>query len=134
MDCIFCKIIKKEIPADFVYENDKSVAFLDIAPVNKGHTLVVPKNHSENMLTATDEELTNIIITVKKVAKAVISAVKADGWNLGVNNGASAGQAVMHAHFHIIPRFNDDGLKHWPHKKYDSNELKKVAEEINKRL
>ena len=132
MDCIFCKIIKKEIPASFIYENDKSFAFLVIAPVNKGHAVVVPKHHCKDIFEAPDEELKDVILTVKKVAKAIVETVKADGWNLVVNNGEAAGQVVMHSHFHIIPRFKTDGLKHWQHHSASTDELKKVSEEIKK--
>lgn len=134
MDCVFCKIIKKEIPASFVYENDKSVAFLVIKPVNRGHLIVVPKHHCKDILEVPDEELKDVILTVKKVAKAVVEAVKADGWNLQVNNGEAAGQVVMHSHFHVIPRFKTDGFKNWPHSDADSEELKKVSEEIKSKL
>jgi histidine triad (HIT) family protein len=134
MDCVFCKIIKKEIPASFIYENNKSVAFLVIKPVNKGHTVVVPKHHCENILTAPDEELKDIILTVKKVAKIIVEFVGADGWNLQVNNGEAAGQVVMHSHFHIIPRFKTDKFKNWPHLDVSSEELNKLAEEIKSKL
>ena len=134
MDCIFCKIIKGEIPCDKVYEDEKTLAFLDISPVNKGHTLVVPKHHCKDILEAPDEELKQTILTVKKVAKAMVKAVNANGWNLGVNNGEAAGQVVFHSHFHIIPRLSTDGLKHWPHKNYSAGESKKVAAQIRKVL
>ncbi len=134
MNCIFCKIIRGEIPCDKVYEDDKTFAFLDISPVNSGHTLVVPKHHCRDILEAPDEELKQTILTVKKVAKAMVHAVKADGWNLGVNNGEAAGQVVFHSHFHVIPRLSTDGLKHWPHKSYSAGESKKVAAQIRKRL
>ena len=96
--------------------------------------MVVPKHHCKDILEAPDEELKDVILTVKKVAKAVVEAVKADGWNLGVNNGESAGQVVMHSHFHIIPRFKTDELKHWPHVKANSKELKEVSEDIKLKL
>ncbi len=129
-DCIFCKIVKKEIPADFVYENDKIVAFLDVMPINPGHTLVVPKEHHVDMLETPDDVLSDIITRTKKIASAIIKAVKADGFNIGVNTKPAAGQAVFHTHFHIIPRFNNDGLKPWPHKKLSKEEMAKIKEKI----
>ena len=134
MDCIFCKIIKGEVPCDKVYEDDKTLAFLDIRPVNKGHILVVPKHHCEDVLAAPELELKNSIIVIQKVAKAMVEAVKADGWNIGVNNGEAAGQVVFHTHFHIIPRYKTDGLIHWPHTEYSKGESKKIAENIKKKL
>lgn len=128
--CIFCKILKGEIPCAKVYEDDRVMAFLDIMPINKGHTLVVPKKHSANMLEDSVEDLYAIIHAVKKIAPAVIKSVDADGFNLGVNTKEAAGQVVMHTHFHIIPRFSDDGLKHWPQKKYEDGEMDKFKESI----
>jgi len=133
-DCIFCKIINGEIPAAKVYENDKAIAFLDIAPVNKGHTLVVPKEHHKDIIDTPAETLAETIKVVKKVSKAIMKATGAEGFNLGVNNGKAAGQLVMHLHFHIMPRFPDDGLKHWPGKKYSGNEMDEIAEKIRSLL
>ncbi len=129
-DCIFCKIVKKEIPADFVYENDKIVAFLDIHPNNKGHTLVVPKEHHTDLLETPDEVLTDIMSRTKKIAPAIMKAVKADGFNSIFNTKPAAGQVIFHTHMHIIPRFNNDGLKHWPELKTTPEELKKIKEKI----
>ncbi|MEK6860850.1 MAG: HIT family protein [Nanoarchaeota archaeon] len=131
-DCLFCKIIKREIPSDIVYEDDKVIAFLDIHPVNKGHTLVLPKQHYENLFDVPENILINTMKTVKKIAVAL--SKYSDGVNVGQNNRMAAGQLVDHIHFHLIPRFNEDGLKHWPGKKYQEGESKKVADEIKKLL
>ncbi|MBU1854521.1 MAG: HIT family protein, partial [Nanoarchaeota archaeon] len=104
-DCLFCKIVKGEISSAKVYEDDEFFAFLDIKPVNKGHTLVVPKHHCRNLLDFPKAEETDLMEFLKKVANAVVKAVGADGFNLGMNNEAAAGQVIFHAHFHIIPRF-----------------------------
>lgn len=133
-ECIFCKIIKGEIPCEKVYENDKIFAFLDIKPVNKGHTLVVPKEHFTDLFEMTDDVLSDVFVKVKKIAKTVMDAVKADGINIGMNNKPAAGQIVFHAHLHIIPRFTGDGLKHWPSKDATKEELLKTREEIVKYL
>ena len=117
-DCIFCKIIKEEIPCAKVYENDEVLAFLDISPVNKGHVLVLPKKHFENIENLPDEILCEIARTIKKLSKAALKAVGADSFNLGLNNGKNAGQLVQHVHFHIMPRFENDGYKLWIGKKY----------------
>lgn len=134
MNCIFCKIIKKEIPADFVYENDEVVAFLDIKPINKGHVLIVPKEHHEDMLSTPEAVLSEMIATTKNVANAIVKAVKADGFNIGVNTKPAAGQVVFHTHFHVIPRFKGDGLVHWPHKELPKEEMNKIKQSISKLL
>ncbi|MBW2996600.1 HIT family protein [Candidatus Woesearchaeota archaeon] len=133
-DCIFCKIIKGEIPCTKVYEDDKVFSFLDISPVNKGHTLVVPKEHHKDLLDMPDSILAEVAKAAKKIAKAVVKTTRAVGFNLHQNNGPKAGQGVMHFHFHIIPRFEDDGLKHWPQGSYEEGEDKKIAEDIKSLL
>ena len=133
-DCIFCKIVKKEIPAGIVYENDTVVAFLDIHPVNPGHTLIVPKEHHTDLLDTPDGVLADMIAKTKKVANAIVEAVKADGFNIGVNTKPAAGQVIFHTHFHIIPRFKEDGLKHWPHKKLEKEVQEKVQDAIRESL
>lgn len=130
MECIFCKIIKKEIPSDIVYEDDKVIAFLDIHPVNKGHTLVLPKEHNENLFDIPERVLDATMRIVKKIATALNRY--SDGVNLWQNNGKASGQLVDHIHFHIVPRFNGDGLRHWSGKKYQEGEAKRVAEEIKR--
>lgn len=131
-DCIFCKIIAGEIPCDKVYEDGEVLAFLDISPVNKGHTLVVPKEHYVDLVECPEDRAEHLIRVVKKVGQAVLKAVEADAFNVGLNNGAAAGQIVNHAHFHVIPRFNGDGLKSWPHGKYaDDGEKAEVAGRIS---
>ncbi len=131
-DCLFCKIIRKEIPSEIVYEDKDTVAFLDLNPVNKGHTLVVPKVHFENILDVPENTLSSAIKTVKKIAIAL--SKYSDGVNIAQNNKIAAGQVVPHIHFHVIPRFNNDGLRHWPGKKYQEGESKKAAEEIKRLL
>ena len=133
-DCIFCKIIAGKILANKVYENGHSLAFLDINPVNKGHTLVVPKEHHSDLQTLSLPVLHDMVDAVQKVAAAVKKGVNADGINLGMNNGRAAGQVVFHAHMHVIPRFSDDGLRHWPSKKYAEGEINKIEEKIRMAL
>ena len=133
-NCIFCKIIKGDIPAAKVYEDEKTLAFLDIAPVNKGHTLVIPKKHSKNLLEDDMDDLDICMKTIKKVAKAVMGATGADGFNLGANTNSAAGQVVFHTHFHIIPRFEDDGLRHWSQGKYDEMEMDSFQEKIKESI
>lgn len=129
-DCVFCKIIKKEIPADIVYEDEKFLAFLDINPINNGHILLIPKTHYENLYILPDDVLEGIAPLIKKLSVATKQAVKADGINIGMNNDGAAGQVVPHAHFHIIPRFSDDGLRHWPGKIISQKQSAETAEKI----
>lgn len=131
-NCIFCKIAKGEIPADKVYEDDYTFAFLDINPGSIGHTLVIPKDHFQNLYTIPDEELCRWIITVKKVAIGVKHALDADGINLLMNN--EVGQIVPHAHMHIIPRYSNDDFHFGRHLKYKEGESKDLTEKIRKEL
>jgi|SRR3989344_2289548 len=133
-DCIFCKIVKGEIPSNKVYEDEKVLAFLDIGPVNKGHALVIPKEHYVNIYDIPENLLKNVIAAVKKVSKAVKKGVNADGINLNMSNDPSAGQVVMHFHMHVIPRFKNDNLKLWPQSKYKEGEAEEVKKKIKENL
>ncbi len=134
-NCIFCKIVKGEIPSSKVYEDEHSLAFLDIAPVHKGHTLVIPKRHFEDLTKIPEKDLQELIKSVKKVSIAVEKAVKADGFNLNISNKKAAGQVIFHAHFHIIPRFENDGLKLWPKGfNYKEGEMQEFAKKIEKNI
>lgn len=132
-ECIFCKIVDGKIPAAKVYEDDTVISFLDILPANKGHCLVIPKKHYETLLDIPDEELANLIKTVKKVTKALSLSIGNGSFNIIMNNGKIAGQLVNHAHMHIIPRFKGDRLRiKWSHKKYMDKEMQNVQEKIKK--
>ncbi|KAH7129323.1 HIT family protein 1 [Dactylonectria estremocensis] len=130
--CIFCKIIKGEIPCMKLFENEKVLAFLDIGPVSKGHTLVIPKYHGAKLADIPDDQLTDILPTLKKV----INATGVTDYNILQNNGAIAHQQVFHVHFHMIPRPNDlEGLGiKWPTKAADMDELKQLCEDIKSRM
>lgn len=128
--CIFCKVISGEFPSTKVYEDDSVVAFLDINPVNPGHTLVVPREHFATMLKTPDEVLDKLILAVKKLTPAILKAVGSNGFNLGVNTGGVAGQVVFHTHFHIMPRLPDDGHALWGARVYAEGEKEKIGEKI----
>ncbi len=109
-DCIFCKIISGEIPSFKIYEDDYTLAFLDIFPHAKGHTVVIPKKHFESMENISLEEWNVLLSAVYKVAKRVEEVLKPEGLNIAINNKPVAGQAVPHMHWHILPRYDgDDG-------------------------
>lgn len=130
MDCVFCKIISEEIPAHKVYEDDECIAFLDIEPVNLGHTLVVPKKHAEDVLASSDPDVEHLFRTVKRIGRAMIISGLGDGFNIGVNTGSAAGQVIPHTHVHVIPRTLDDGLRLWGKRAVTDEDLKSAAEKI----
>lgn len=107
-ECVFCKIIRGEIPCSKVYEDDLILAFLDIAPFNIGHTVIIPKDH-QNSITTLDEIYANRIIKMApKIGVALMRTINAEGFNLFLNNGSVAGQTVWHCHMHVLPRFAGD--------------------------
>ena len=128
-DCIFCAIAEGEIPSFKIYEDDEVLAYLDINPFTKGHTLVIPKVHREGLLDADDELLAAIMPKVKAVAAHLKAALPCDGFNILQNNGEAAGQTVRHIHFHIIPRYAGDPLAFESHKG-DMGALKALAERL----
>ena len=129
-DCIFCKIVKGEIPSNKIYEDEKTLAFLDIAPVNIGHSLVISKEHYPNIYETPEEIMAEMMKTAKKVSIA-LKALDADGVNIAMNNNFAAGQVVFHSHIHVIPRFTNDGFELWHGKrKYNEGEKEEVAQKI----
>lgn len=135
MDCLFCNIVSGAIPSTKVYEDDVVFAFLDIHPVNIGHTLVIPKTHHTNLYDTEDVTLAHMMTTVKKLSVAIKSALNADGVNIEMNNDPVAGQIIFHAHLHIVPRFEGDGFKHWHGARdYNKGEDVEVAQKISAAL
>lgn len=134
-DCIFCKIIKGEIPSSKVYEDDKILAFLDINPANKGHTLIIPKTHYETLNNIPQDILAELIKVVQKISKSVDAKIKPDGYNLLMSNKPAAEQVIPHAHIHVIPRYENDDFKLiWTHKKYEEGEMDEFKDKISKSL
>ncbi|MGD6965417.1 HIT family protein [Rossellomorea vietnamensis] len=137
-DCIFCKIIDGEIPSSKVYEDEHVLAFLDISQVTKGHTLVIPKVHKENVYELTEETAARIFSAVPKITNAIKAEYNPIGLNLLNNNGEDAGQSVFHFHLHIIPRYGQgDGFGAvWKTHtdQYSPDDLKEIAEGISKHL
>ena len=110
-DCIFCKIINGDIPSYTIYQDKKTLAFLDINPNSVGHALVIPKKHAKTITEMQDEEVAAIFKTVKKLINGIQSALEPEGFNLVVNQGEVAGQVIQHFHCHVIPRNAEDGIK-----------------------
>ena len=131
--CIFCKIVAGILPSYKIYEDDKVLAFLDIAPVNPGHILVIPKKHFVNMEEIPEQLLIDVIKIVKKMGLALKMGMGYEGYNIVESNDPVAGQEVPHIHFHLTPRVSKDEFS-WPHKKYGEGEAQKVQEKIKKFL
>jgi len=137
-NCIFCKIIKGEIPSAKVYEDENVYAFLDISQVTKGHTLVIPKEHYPNIFELPEETASKLFSVVPKIANAVREAYDPIGLNLLNNNGEAAMQSVFHYHMHIIPRYGKGdgfGMVWKTHdSEYTFDDLKAIAGDIAKNL
>jgi len=136
-DCIFCKIIKKEVPATVVFETDRVLAFMDIKPINPGHVLVIPKKHSEFISSMSEEDLKEIMSIGAKVDSALRkSGIKCSGVSFFLADGVDAGQEVPHVHLHVIPRFEEDGFGFKFPSGYETmperSELVELSEKIKK--
>ena len=129
-NCIFCKIVRGELPSEKIYEDENTFAFLDRKPVNPGHTLVIPKKHSDNLYEADDSDLAATIVMARKVASAIKKALGAQGINVHINNDRAAGQVVFHIHLHVIPRYNGDGRELWRGNEIDAKTFPAIAEKI----
>ncbi len=133
--CVFCRIVQREAPASILYEDDEVLAFLDIRPLNEGHTLVIPKRHYETVYGIPDDLVAHIYKLVKRLAVAVKAATKADGVTIIQQNGHAAGQEVFHMHVHVVPRFEGEKLPHFRDIPNASREqLERAAEMIRLQL
>jgi len=134
--CIFCSIISGQQPGAQVYRDSNFLVIMDKYPINRGHTLVIPTKHYENLLQMPQAEVGRLYAIVPAVAKAVVSAVKADGFNVGQNNGIAANQIVPHVHVHIVPRFVDDSPDgRWPARAVAPHEeLANIAQKIKDKI
>ena len=108
-DCIFCKLANGVFQTNSIYEDDKFNVILDLGPATKGHALILPKEHADNLYELPDETAAAAMILAKKLAKKMVDKLGADGLNVVQNNGEAAGQTVMHYHLHLIPRYKNDG-------------------------
>ena len=134
-DCVFCKIVSGSVPCHKLYEDDTVLAFLDIEPISRGHTLVIPKNHYEKLHECPCDILNSISNSMGKLASAVTDSMNADGYNILCNNGSVAGQLINHMHFHIIPRKKGDVLfGNWPSRQYEDGQAEVIAKKISEKL
>ena len=130
-DCIFCKLANGVFPTNSIYEDENFNVILDVSPANRGHALILPKQHFDNIFEIDDETASKIMPLAKKIATAVKKVTGCDGVNVQQNNGTAAGQSVFHLHVHIIPRFDDDKFKLvWYPKSFSDEELAATAEEL----
>lgn len=131
-DCIFCRIVAGELPSARVYEDEDTIAFMDIGPVVKGHTLIIPRQHWDPITETPPEVLQKLIVVVRRIAHAQIKGLGAAAINVTQANGKLAGQIVPHIHFHVIPRFENQGPNwNWTPGEYaDADEMKSFAARI----
>ncbi len=134
-DCLFCKIIAGDIPCFKLFENEQTLAFMDINPANEGHALVIPKEHSRDVHAVSDAAITATVTTAKKIAAAIDKTLNPDGLNLLQCNGPAAAQSVFHFHMHVLPRREGDELKlNWGLKPGDMDAIGALAERIRGNL
>lgn len=132
-DCIFCRIVRGEVPSVRVFEDERTIAFMDINPANAGHVLVVPREHAADLDALPDDLLGATAVVVKRVATAVRDAVAPDGINIVQANGPGAAQSVAHFHWHVLPRIDGDDLKlNWGLKPGDRDAIAAVADRIRR--
>ena len=132
-DCIFCKVANGVFPTNSIYEDDKFNVILDNGPATKGHALILPKEHADDLFELPDETAAEAFKLAKKLGKHIMETLGADGLNVVQNNGEAAGQTVRHFHLHLIPRYNNDGQKiQWEPTSPSSEELVKIKEELTK--
>lgn len=135
MSTIFSQIIAGEIPCFKVYEDEHVLAFLDIHPIQPGHTLIIPKTPSENGLAADPQDLAHIMYAAQKIGNALINIIGCDGINFLMNNGEAAGQKIFYTHLHLIPRFTDDGVYEEPLPgEYENGEAEELAAAITAKV
>lgn len=138
-DCIFCSIVAGDVPSRSVYEDEDTFAFLDVNPLSRGHTLVIPKGHYSRVADLPDAVGDALFGRTHRLAPAIEAAVDADGVTIGVNDGSAAGQEVPHVHVHVVPRFEGDGAGaihslRWERPDLPDDDLDDVAERISRRI
>jgi histidine triad (HIT) family protein len=134
-NCIFCKIIAGEIPSATVYEDNDFKAIMDIGPAAKGHIIILPKKHSDELYDLDDDTAAKALLVARRLAKAMKEELKCDGINMLQNNGEASGQTVFHFHLHLIPRFFGDQVQMtWKQGKYAEGEAALIAKAIAEKL
>ena len=132
-DCIFCKVVAGEIPGEVVDSDERTISVMDINPATRGHVVVIPRAHSENLLDVSDEDLAATMTAVRRLIERMIETIKPDGFNILNNMGRAAWQSLFHFHVHVIPRYEDDPLQlPWLPEPADPEELAAVASELRR--
>ena len=135
MDCLFCKIVAGEIPAHKLFEDERTLAFLDIFPGTEGHSLVIPKAHARDLHELAPADLAAVMATAQRVGGVLERALGAQGLNLHQSNGEAAGQVIFHFHMHLLPRRDGDGLRSpWRPEEGEQAELAALAERIRREI
>jgi histidine triad (HIT) family protein len=135
MNCVFCRIMKKEIPASVVYEDEQTLAFMDLGQVNPGHVLVALKAHAENIYALDDAQAAAVFRSAAHVARAIRAVFAPQGLSIYQANGAPAGQTVLHLHIHLVPRHDGDGMAlSWPVKNPPREKLEEYAAKIRREI
>ena len=130
-DCIFCKIANGDIPTNTLYEDEAFRVILDMGPATRGHALILPKEHYENLYELSEDAAAGVMLLAKKMATSMAQKLHADGFNLVQNNGEAAGQTVMHFHLHLIPRYENDGQRiGWKPTTPSAQELEEIRKTI----
>ena len=132
-DCLFCRIVAGDAPSYKIYEDDDTIVILDIFPAAKGHALVIPKRHAENLEQGSPEDANAMINVVREFGPRLVKALGGTAYNLGMNHGKDAGQLVFHTHMHLIPRFQNDPRK-FEKKQATPEELESVHKQITENL
>lgn len=128
-DCIFCKLANGVFPTNSIYEDDDFNVILDLAPATKGHALILPKEHADNIYKLPDETASKVLVLAKKLARSMTDKLNCHGFNIVQNNGEVAGQTVLHFHMHLIPRYEQDAQKiAWKHQEVSAEELVAVKD------
>lgn len=135
MNCVFCEIVKGNDKAEILYEDQDTIAFLDIRPFNFGHSLVVSRTHFDSFLDVPSSQLKLLINTTQMITAAIKESLQPEGFNILANNGAAAGQTIYHFHFHIIPRYKNDDFKFRVNlKQYSDGLMKEFAGKIRSKI
>lgn len=133
-DCIFCKVLKKEINSHPVYENDLVLAFLDVLPMSPGHTIIIPKEHYPDLESLPEDVLAEMSRVIKLIGKAMMKGLEVEGYSVFLDNKSAANQHVPHVHFHLVPRKEGDGFERWAQSAYGEGEAEFVATKISREI